>query len=153
MANSTQLLRLTLATLAYRTRHATIDAPESFGEFRASDDLKNGADLLYHMTGCVRWTRLLIMGEEFSHLEKTDWAGRIEQFHSELQQLDDLLAREPQIDDGLLVSLFQGPMLDAMTHTGQLLMMRRLSGSPVRSVPYYKAPIEIGRVGIDQTFE
>ncbi|MDQ3949322.1 MAG: hypothetical protein M3282_03165 [Gemmatimonadota bacterium] len=46
--------------------------------------------------------------------------------------------------------IFQGPIADALTHVGQLAMLRRLAGSPVRGENYAKAHIVSGRVGMDQ---
>jgi hypothetical protein len=46
--------------------------------------------------------------------------------------------------------LFQGPIADALTHVGQIAMLRRMAGCPVRGENYFVAPIEIGRVGAEQ---
>jgi hypothetical protein len=44
-------------------------------------------------------------------------------------------------------NLFQGPIADALTHTGQLAMLRRFAGSPVRGENFYGAAITVGQVG------
>ena len=46
--------------------------------------------------------------------------------------------------------LFQGPIADALTHIGQIAMLRRLAGSPMRGESYFKADIRAGRVGPGQ---
>jgi hypothetical protein len=46
--------------------------------------------------------------------------------------------------------LFQGPIADALTHVGQLNMLRRTAGSPVRGESYARAEIVRGRVGAEQ---
>ena len=47
-------------------------------------------------------------------------------------------------------TLFQGPISDVLTHIGQLAMLRRLAGFPVRGEVMIIADVEIGRVGRDQ---
>jgi len=46
--------------------------------------------------------------------------------------------------------LFQGPVADALTHVGQIAVLRRLAGSPVKGENYFVADIAAGRVGADQ---
>jgi hypothetical protein len=46
--------------------------------------------------------------------------------------------------------LFQGPIADALTHVGQLAMLRRVAGSPAWSENYSVAKITAGCVGADQ---
>ena len=46
--------------------------------------------------------------------------------------------------------LFQGPIADALTHVGQIAMLRRLAGAPCKGENYYVANISAGRVGADQ---
>ena len=46
--------------------------------------------------------------------------------------------------------LFQGPVADALTHVGQIAMLRRMAGFPIGGENYHVAHIEIGRVGIEQ---
>jgi hypothetical protein len=46
--------------------------------------------------------------------------------------------------------LFQGAIADALTHVGQIAMLRRLAGSPIRGENYSQAKIEAGRTGADQ---
>ena len=47
--------------------------------------------------------------------------------------------------------MFQGPIADALTHIGQIGMMRRMAGAPVRGENYFKADIAAGRVGAEQS--
>jgi hypothetical protein len=46
--------------------------------------------------------------------------------------------------------LFQAPIADALTHIGQIAMLRRLAATPVRAENYYAAKIAVGIVGPDQ---
>jgi len=47
--------------------------------------------------------------------------------------------------------IFQGAVADALTHVGQLAMMRRLGSAKMKGENYAKADIQAGRVGADQT--
>jgi hypothetical protein len=57
-----------------------------------------------------------------------------------------LLATSPKIACPL-ERLLQGPVADALTHVGQLAMLRHMFGSPIRGENYYRADIAVGRVG------
>ena len=46
--------------------------------------------------------------------------------------------------------LLQGPFSDAMTHAGQLAMLRRFAGAPVPPEDFSRADIQSERVGTDQ---
>ena len=41
-------------------------------------------------------------------------------------------------------------MADALTHVGQLAMLRRLAGCPIRGENYYVAEIAVGQAGAEQ---
>lgn len=43
--------------------------------------------------------------------------------------------------------LMAGPVADALQHIGQLTMLRRLAGTPIKGKNYAKADIAVGRVG------
>ena len=46
--------------------------------------------------------------------------------------------------------LFQGPVADALTHTGQIAMLRRLAGFRKLDEDFYRAEIAVGQTGADQ---
>jgi hypothetical protein len=46
--------------------------------------------------------------------------------------------------------MFQGAVADALTHVGQIALLRRLAKAPVRPENYSVAIIETGRTGADQ---
>jgi hypothetical protein len=46
--------------------------------------------------------------------------------------------------------LIQGPIADALTHVGQIAMLRRLAGCPIPGENYFAADIAPGRVGAQQ---
>ncbi len=73
----------------------------------------------------------------------------MERFVAALARLDDYLASSAPLACAP-ERLFQGPVADALTHVGQLAMLRRAAGAPIRGENYYKAEIAAGRVGLDQ---
>ena len=73
------------------------------------------------------------------------WEEEIERFFSAVKDFDSYLA-----SDATLVcpveKLVQGPVGDALTHVGQIVMLRRMAGKPVRAEGYFTAEIVAGEV-------
>jgi hypothetical protein len=143
-------LRHTLATLAYRAGKALRDAPSSFGEFRVAPGTRTPAEILAHMNDLLDWARHLVGGEHVWHDSSPGpWPEDVERFFAKLESLDQLFAGREAL--GFPPErLFQGPIADALSHTGQIAMLRRLAGSPIRGENYFKAEIVAGRCGADQ---
>jgi hypothetical protein len=53
--------------------------------------------------------------------------------------------------DSSAALIFQGPVADALWHTGQLAMLRGMAGAPVAPENYARADIQVGRVGREQS--
>jgi len=144
------LLRHALATLAYRGGKAVRGAPPSFADFRAVPDVRTPLEILTHVGDLFVWMEHLIGGEHvWNDSPTTSWTEEIERFHRLLGRLDALLASETPLGASA-GRLFQGPVADALTHIGQIAMLRRLAGSPIRGENYFKAGIEAGRIGPEQ---
>jgi|ERR1041385_4167467 hypothetical protein len=145
-----ELLRHTVATLAYRGGKAVRDTSESFAAFKASETTRTPAQILAHIGDLFDWALSIAQGNEtWNNSEPLEWDREIDRFHAALKSFDDYLAS----DAGLSAScerLFQGPIADALTHVGQLTMLRRISGAPMKGENYSRAKIEAGRVGADQ---
>ena len=145
------MLRHTVATLAYRAGKAMRGAPDSFATFEAGDTTRSPARILAHMGDLLDWALAMASGSEAWHdSTPRPWQQEVDRFFAALAAFDALLAS----DAPLAVPeerLFQGPIADALTHTGQLAMLRRLEGRPVRGENYSRADIVRGRVGPDQT--
>jgi len=77
------------------------------------------------------------------------WIDDVNRFHAALAAFDAYLASDKPLQ-APLEKLFQGPIADALTHIGQIAVMRRLAGSPVKGENYFVAEIRVGRVGTDQ---
>ena len=54
------------------------------------------------------------------------------------------------VERGKLQAAAKILVADALTHIGQIGMLRRLANAPVKGENYYAAEIETGRVGADQ---
>jgi hypothetical protein len=144
-------LRHALATLAYRAGKTVRGTPEAFGAYRASPTSPSCVEILSHMGDLMDWKLRIVRGAPaWTTATPLPWEQEIARFYAALKALDDYLASgEPiKADPG---RVFQGGIADALTHTGQLAMLRRLSGYKMKGESYARADIQIGRVGIDQT--
>jgi hypothetical protein len=147
MIDYRQTTRRFLATLAFRTRHALQDAPLGFEDFEAGMEVRTPLQILHHMTHCLDWVIHILKDEKPTQLERASWMEAVEMFHSKLNQLDQALIDNELADDDKCYRMLQGPLCDAMTHVGQLMMIRRLMGSSVKGTNYYKADIKNGEIG------
>lgn len=144
------LLRHAVATLAYRGGKALRGAPAGFAEFRIADSTRTPAQILAHIGDLLDWALSKANGAvKWCNSSPLPWDKGSERFFAALGALDASLASQEPLGC-TPEDLFQGPIADALTHVGQLCMLRRLAGSPVRGENYSKARIEAGRVGPDQ---
>jgi hypothetical protein len=145
-----ELLRHTVATLAYRGAKAVRGASDSFASFKASETTRTPAQILAHIGDLLDWALAIAKGAEtWNNAEPLPWKEEVERFHSALSKFDDYLASESDLAANC-ERLFQGPIADALTHVGQLTMLRRIAGEPIKAENYSRAKIEAGRVGTDQ---
>jgi len=146
-----QLLRHTVATVAYRGGKALRGAPESFATFAVGDSPRTPAEILAHMGDLFDWAFSMARGEAAWHdSQPLGWDAEVARFFASLKKFDDYLA-SPEPLHSAAEGLFQGPIADALTHIGQLAMLRRLAGCPIRGENYFKAEITTGRVGAEQS--
>ena len=145
-----RMARHTLATLAYRASKAVRNAPADFGEFHVGPTTRTPNEILTHMGDLMDWALTMAQGRtQWRDGPVQGWSKNIERFFSATTALDKYLA-SASMETRLLHQLFQGPIADALTHTGQLTMLRRLAGSPVRGESYQLALIAAGQTGLDQ---
>jgi hypothetical protein len=146
-----EMLRHTVATLAYRGGKAVREAPESFADFHASETTRTPAAILAHICDLLDWALSMAKGAETWHdSDPLPWAQDVERFHASLARFDEYLASSEDLACSC-ERLFQGAIADSLTHVGQLTMLRRIAGAPMRSENYSKADIQSGRVGTEQT--
>jgi hypothetical protein len=145
-----ELLRHTLATLAYRGGKAVRGAPDSFAAFQATDSTRTPLQILAHIGDVLEWALSMAKGTETWHnAEPLAWPEEIERFHTALARFDEFLASDTELAC-TCERLFQGAIADSFTHVGQLAILRRIAGAPIRGENYSVAQIEAGRVGADQ---
>ena len=145
-----QLLRHTLATVAYRGGKALRAAPESFAQFKLGEGGRTPAKILAHIGDLFDWALSIARGEQAWHDSKPlPWDDQVARFFASLKKFDDYLQSNEPLN-APAERLFQGPVADALTHVGQLAMLRRLAGCPIKGENYFKAEIHAGRVGADQ---
>lgn len=145
-----KMLRHTLATLAYRANKALREAPPEFRDFRVGDTTRTPGMILAHVGDLMDWAIWMSRGEyRWQDSDPLAWDDEVDRFFSRVATLDSEL-RERETLGFSEEEIFQGPIADALTHVGQIAMLRRLAGSPVRGENYFRANIEIGRVGRDQ---
>jgi hypothetical protein len=146
-----EMLRHTVATLAYRGGKALRGAPEGFADFRVSEASRSAGQILAHIGDLFDWALWLAKGKhEWHDSAPLPWEQGAERFFSALGAFDAYLASELPLGRPP-EKLFQGPVADALTHVGQIAMMRRLAGAPVRGENYFLAEIVAGRIGPEQT--
>ncbi|MBA2304265.1 MAG: hypothetical protein H0W08_16760 [Acidobacteria bacterium] len=150
MTDSRRLLQHFLAALAYRTQKALRGSPEDFGEFRAGVHVRSPHELVWHMTGVIGYARTMFNGGRFVPPRLPTFREEIDRFHATLAVLRDDLANEALTASITDQQLLQGPCADAMTHAGQLALLRRLAGSPVASENFIFATITADNVSAHQ---
>ena len=146
-----QLLRHTLATVAYRGGKALRGSPDHFASFHIGDKTRTPAQILAHMGDLFDWALSIAQGNQAWH-DSTAllWEAEIARFFAALKKFDDYLASTEPLH-APAEGLFQGPVADALTHIGQIAMLRRLASSPIKGENYFKADIAVGRIGLEQS--
>ena len=145
-----QLLRHSVATVAYRGGKALRGAPESFASFSIGERPRTPANILAHLGDLFDWALSMAEGKQtWRDSAPLDWNGEVTRFFAALKKFDDFLGSSEPLQ-APIDCLLQGPVADALTHVGQLAMLRRLAGCPIKGENYYKAAIAVGCVGPEQ---
>lgn len=144
------MLRHAVATLAYRGGKAIRGAPESFAHFQASETCRTPGQILAHLGDLLDWSLSQVQGKsEWRATPPLPWEQEKTRFFASLQAFDDYLASDAPLGFSL-EKLLQGPIADALTHVGQIALLRRIAGVPIKAENFVKAEIVAGRVGEDQ---
>jgi hypothetical protein len=126
------------------------EAPESFATFRASETTRTPAEILAHIGDLLDWALSMAKGAEaWRDSDPQPWAQDVERFHSCLARFDEYLASSEDLACSC-ERLFQGAIADALTHVGQLAILRRIVGAAIRGENYSRAHIHAGHVGAEQ---
>ncbi len=150
MTETQHLLRHFLASLAYRTQKALRGAPDGFADFQAGAGTRSPRELVRHMASLLGYTRTFFIGGVYRAEPLPDMEAEVERFHALLADVAAHLAAGTPLREITPEQLLQGPFSDAMTHAGQLAMLRRLAGDPVPSENFIFAEVSADRLGSDQ---
>lgn len=143
-------LRHALATLAYRGGKAVRGVPTEFSRFQASPGSRSPGQVLAHIGDLLDWALGLAEGHHDWHdSAPLAWQEETARFFAALQAFDRRLTSGSPLKT-TAEKLFQGPVADALTHVGQIAMLRRMAGCPVRGENYFRADIQAGRVAPEQ---
>lgn len=146
-----QLLRHTVATIAYRGGKTVSAVPDGFNSFRINETSRTPEQILAHIGDLFDWALSIASGNQTWHNSTPqEWDAEVARFFKALKSLDDYLASDSELHCPP-EKLFQGPIADALTHVGQIAMLRRMAGAPIKGENYFVAEIEAGRVGADQS--
>jgi hypothetical protein len=144
------MIRHAVATTIYRGAKTLRDTPADFGMFRVKPGSRTPVEIVAHMGDLFDWALSLANGQEVWHdSPPQDWDREVARLYASIKEFDTYLADSPTVACPL-EKLFQGPIADAISHVGQLAMLRRLFGAPIRGENYFKADISIGQVGPNQ---
>jgi hypothetical protein len=144
------LLRHAVATIAYRGGKAVRGAPETFATFKAGDSTRTPARILAHVGDLFDWALSQAKGAEaWADSTPLEWDREVDRFFATLERFDAFLASESPLA-ATPERIFQGAIADALTHVGQIAMLRRLAGAPMKGENYFEADIVAGRVGSEQ---
>ena len=140
------LLRHLVAALTFRAKVAAAGAPENFSEFKIADTVRTPAEILAHLGDLLEGSLYLMKGE-FVHLNSApqSWKADVKRFFAAAAAFDDYLASDAAIQ-APIEKIMQGPIADALTHVGQIVMLRRAAGSPIQPEGYFAAEIVPGKI-------
>jgi hypothetical protein len=150
MNEKRQMLRHFLGALAYRTQKALRDAPEDFALFEAGGGVRTPKELVRHMASVLGYARTFFIGGSYGPEPLATFDEEVERFHQNLADLRDEIDSNKPLIDTTEERMLQGPFSDAMTHAGQLAMLRRLHGQPVPSENFIMADVSAENVSSHQ---
>jgi len=141
-----ELLRHLVATIAFRGRIAVSGAPENFSDFCIAETVRTPGEILAHIGDLLEGSAYLLKGElVYLNSAPLSWDEEVNRFFSATKALDSFLASDAMLAVPI-EKLTQGPIADALTHVGQIVILRRAAGAPVRTEPYFTADIVPGKI-------
>ncbi|HEV7643326.1 MAG TPA: hypothetical protein VGO50_05220 [Pyrinomonadaceae bacterium] len=141
-----ELLRHLVATIAFRGRVAIREAPENFSGFSLAASVRTPGEILAHIGDLLQGSVYLLKGEMvYLNAEPLSWDEEVKRFFTAVKELDSFLASGAELAVPV-EKLTQGPIADALTHVGQIVILRRAAGAPVRTEPYFTAEIIPGEI-------
>jgi hypothetical protein len=151
MSADRAFLRHALATVAYRGAKPLRDAPPAFANFALPNYPRTPLKILAHINDLFDWSLGIAKGQNKWHNSTPqDWNSEVTRFFQGIKSLDDYLASSETLHEAP-DKLFHGPIADALSHIGQLALLRRAAGHPMKSENYFAAHISTGQVGSEQS--
>jgi hypothetical protein len=153
MNDKAHMVRHLLASLAYRFHKVVANAPEGFAGLEPGYGIRSPLTIVHHINGVLGYGKVAVETGDVDywyHHPLLDWNGEVAAVHEKLQEIDGVLVSMQTIEGERLERLLQGPLSDAMTHVGQLAMLRRIAGSPLHAENFFKADIKAGQVSESQ---
>lgn len=144
------MLQHFLAAIAYRTQKALRGCRADFASFDAGGRVRTPHFLLNHMDSVLGYACTFFSGGSYRVPPLPALAEEIARFHATLGRLSKLIEETHDWSRISPKQLLQGPLSDAMTHAGQLAMLRRLSGDPVPPENFIFADVSADRLGAEQ---
>lgn len=139
-----ELLRHLVATIVFRGNVAVRDAPDDFAGFKINETVRTPGEILAHIGDLLQGSAYLLKGELVQlNSPPLPWEKEVERFFSAARELDSFLASDAPIRIPI-EKLTQGPIADALTHIGQIIILRRAAGVPVQTEGYFQAEIVAG---------
>ena len=151
MSDARSFLRHATATLAYRGGKTLRGASPEVAHFKAGPSTRTPLEILTHIGDLIEWALSICVGRhDWKPAKANSWDQQVTRFFAVLEKFDQRLASDQPLGNPP-EKVFQGPIADAFTHVGQIAMLRRMAGSPVKGENYFKADIAVGRVGAEQS--
>ncbi len=149
MSVKNELLRHFLAALAYRGTKAIKNAPDHFPDLEIGKGVASPRRILAHISGVLTYAHSFYKQYETTRFTMESWEREVSRFYEILKKLDKSFSKSIPREVSA-EQILQGPLSDAMTHIGQLCLLRRLTDSPIPPENFIFADIKKGRVGSDQ---
>ena len=145
----TTIVRHIVATLAYRAAKVLRGVPPGFAQTSFGESTRKPVLIVAHMADLAMYAIRVTQGQLLFKAEGSDdWEREVARFFDNLATLDRELASTSV--EFSVEKLIQGPLADALTHVGQLAMLRGMAGAPVRPESFARAEVVAGRVGSEQ---
>ena len=140
-----------LAAVAYRAQKALRGCPDEFGSFSVGHDVRTPSQLVQHITSVLGYARTFFVGGSYWPEPLPTLSDEVDRMHQMIKDLaGNIESGAPFLNELTEQRLLQGPLADAMTHVGQLAMLRRIAGEPVPPENFIVADIDAKRLGVDQ---
>ena len=140
-----EYLRHTLSTIAYRFQKAVKNVEMDFGDFSAGRESRTPNEIINHMYHILNATKIYILKERSQKElpKKLNLKLEIDRFNLELKNVDNVLA-DKDLGINFTKRLLQGPFSDILTHIGQISILSRLDGNPIKGEDFSSASIKTG---------